>query len=37
LHTSAEDVVVDMRMLPENYPACSEGIDRQRAFERAEG
>lgn len=37
LYTSAEVVVVDMRTLPESYPVCSEGIDGQRAFERAEG
>jgi hypothetical protein len=35
LCTSAEAVVVDMRTLPESYPVCSEGIDAQRAFERA--
>ena len=37
LYTFAEAVVVDTRTLPESYPVCSEGIDAQRAFERAEG
>jgi hypothetical protein len=37
IYTSAEAVVADMRTLPGSYPVYLEGIDGQRAFERAEG